>query len=101
LENAQHLQHEGAEHGNHLPRKLIMTPKEYQRNARWNCLQEYDSFAKPDDFIEVTEWYNGEGFDVHLSTSAGEQRMSFSWGEYQALRATLGDWAENNLEDEE
>jgi len=74
---------------------------QYQRNARWNCLQEYDYCAKPDDFIEVTEWYNGEGFDVHLSTSAGEQRMSFSWGEYQALKATLGDWAENNQEDEE
>jgi hypothetical protein len=27
--------------------------------------------------------------------------MSFSWGEYQALKATLGDWAENNLENEE
>ena len=101
MENAQHLQHEGAEHGNHLQRKLIMTPSQYQRNARFNCLAKYDHFAKPDDFIEVTEWYNGEGFDVQLSTSAGEQRMSFSWGEYQALKATLGDWFEDNLEDEE
>ena len=101
MENAQHLQHESAEYSNHLPRKLIMTPSQYQRNARFNCLAEYDHFAKPDDFIEVTEWYNGEGFDVHLSTSAGEQRMSLSWGEYQALKTTLGDWAENNLENEE
>jgi hypothetical protein len=78
-----------------------MTPNEYQRNARFNCLAKNDHFAIPDDFIEVTKWYNGEGFNVHLSTSAGEQRMSFSWGEYQALRATLGDWVEDNLEDEE
>jgi hypothetical protein len=27
--------------------------------------------------------------------------MSLSWGEYQALKTTLGDWVENNLEDEE
>ncbi len=101
MENAQHLQRKSGQQGNHLQSKLIMTPKEYQRNARFNCLAKYDHFAKPDDFIEVTEWYNGEGFDVHLSTSAGEQRMSFSWGEYQALKATLGDWAENNQEDEE
>jgi hypothetical protein len=78
-----------------------MPPNEYRRNARFDSLAEYDHLAKSDDFIEVTEWHNGEGFDVHLSTNAGEQRMSFSWGEYQALKATLGDWAENNLEDEE
>lgn len=89
-----------AHHVVHCVTQMSFT-SQYQRNARWNCLQEYDYCAKPDDFIEVTEWYNGEGFDVHLSTSAGEQRMSFSWGEYQALKATLGDWAENNLEDEE
>jgi hypothetical protein len=76
-------------------------PNEYKRNARFNSLVDYDFLAKPDDFIEVTEWYNGEGFDVQLSTSAGEQRMSFSWGEYSALQATLGNWADDNLQDEE
>ena len=78
-----------------------MTPIEYKRNARFDYLAQYDHFAKSEDFIEVTEWYNGEGFDVHLSTSAGEQRMSFSWGEYSALRATLGNWADDNLQDAE
>lgn len=71
---------------------------EYQRNARFSKLGDYDVWAKPEDFIEVTEWYNGEGFDVQLSTSAGEQRMSFSWGEYTALKATLGNWAEDEDE---
>ena len=71
---------------------------EYQRNARFSKLGDYDVWAKPKDFIEVTEWYNGEGFDVQLSTSAGEQRMSFSWGEYTALKATLGNWAEDEDE---
>jgi hypothetical protein len=78
-----------------------MTPTEYKRNARWNCLADYDYFAKLDDFIEVTEWYNGEGFDVQLSTSAGEQRMSFSWGEYSALKATLGNWTEDQEESDD
>lgn len=77
-----------------------MTPIEYKRNSRFNHLTQYDHLAKSEDFIEVTEWHNGEGFDVHLSTSAGEQRMSFSWGEYRALKATLGNWADGNLEDE-
>lgn len=77
-----------------------MHPKEYKRNARISPLADYDHFAKSEDYIEVTEWYNGEGFDVQLSTSAGEQRMSFSWGEYSALKATLGNWADDQ-EDEE
>ena len=73
----------------------------YKLDAAFAPLSKFDHLAKPDDFIEVSLWHNGEGFDVHLSTSAGEQRMSLSWGEYQALKTTLGDWAENNLEDEE
>jgi len=77
-----------------------MMPGEYKRNARWSSLADHDFLAKPDDFIEVTEWYNCEGFDVQLSTSAGEQRMSFSWGEYAALKATLGNWADDNLQDD-
>lgn len=38
-----------------------------------------------DDFIEVSMWFNGEGFDVVLS-SHGEQRFGLTWGEYKALR---------------
>lgn len=72
-----------------------MMPTEYKRNARWAALADHDFFAKSEDFIEVTEWYNGEGFDVHLSTTSGEQCMSFSWGEYSALQATLGNWADS------
>lgn len=59
--------------------------KEYKRDGSFVLLQPFDLFAGEHDFIEVTHWYNGEGFDVQLSTKAGEQRMSFSWGEYQAL----------------
>jgi len=74
-----------------------MTPTEYKRNAKWTALADYDYFAKSEDFIEVTEWYNGESFDVHLSTSAGEQRMSFSWGEYEALKSLTKQWCEDEM----
>jgi len=58
----------------------------YKRNTAFSLLGIYDYSASDDSFIEVTEWYNCEGFDVMLSTQSGEQRMSFSWGEYKALR---------------
>jgi hypothetical protein len=47
------------------------------------------SFAKETsgDFIEVTEWSNGEGFDISLSSkSCGTQTIQLTWGEYKALK---------------
>lgn len=51
-------------------------------------LREFDHFAKPDDFIEVSLWHNGEGFDAHLSTHA-EQSIKLSWGEFKALKTLI------------
>ena len=48
-------------------------------------LRTFDHLAKPDDFIEVSLWHNGEGFDAHLSSS-GEQSIRLSWGEFKALK---------------
>lgn len=69
-----------------------MFPSEYKRTARFAALLDHDSFAGPDDFIEVTEWYNGEGFDVHITARSKEQQFSLTWGELSALKATLGNW---------
>lgn len=30
-------------------------------------LRKYDHLAKEDDFIEVTEWANGEGWDITIN----------------------------------
>jgi hypothetical protein len=57
----------------------------YKLNAAFASLREFDILAKPDDFIEVSLWHNGEGFDVHLSSS-GEQSIRLSWGEFKALK---------------
>jgi len=60
-------------------------PTKYKRDGLFTCLHPYDHFSTLDDFIEVTHWYNGEGFDVMISSKSGEQRFSLSWGEYNAL----------------
>ena len=64
--------------------------KESQRTSRMVELKDYDHTAKTDSFLEVTEWHNGEGFDLHLSR--GEPSMNLSWGEWSGLLAALGDW---------
>jgi len=30
-------------------------------------LSQFDVLAKKDDFIEITEWTNGEGFDITIN----------------------------------
>ena len=59
--------------------------KEYKRTAKFTELKNYDHLAKDNDFMEVTEWFNGEGFDVEISSGNG-QRFQLTWGEYDALK---------------
>jgi len=59
--------------------------KEYQRSAKFTELKKYDHFAKDDDFMEVCEWWNGEGFDVTL----GDNHFSLTYGQFEALTALV------------
>ena len=60
----------------------------YKLDAAFAELHEFDHLAKPHDFIEVSLWRNGEGFDAHLSSNA-EQTIRLSWGEFKALKKLI------------
>jgi len=60
----------------------------YQRKAIFSLLKEYDYFAEENDFIEITEWNNGEGFDVEISTK-NTQRFQLTWGQFKALKKLI------------
>ena len=62
--------------------------KTYKLDAAFAPLKDFDFFAKPDDFIEVSLWHNGEGFDAHLSTH-GDQTIRLTWGEFKALKKLI------------
>lgn len=59
--------------------------KTYTRPAKFSQLKHWCPMAKPDDFIEVCEWANGEGFDVTM----GDKMFQLSWGEFQAIQALV------------
>lgn len=46
-------------------------------------LKKYDYSANDGDYISLTEWVNGEGFDVDLN---GKQRFSLTFSELNAIR---------------
>lgn len=45
-------------------------------------LCKYDYLAKEDDFIEVTEWTNGEGWDISISD---KKQFMLTRGELDAI----------------
>jgi len=69
----------------------------YTRRAKLANLKPYCHLAKEHSYIEVTEWSNGEGFDVSIG-AAEDKHFSLSWGEYQALQALVS-YQENDKYD--
>jgi hypothetical protein len=57
----------------------------YKLDAAFATLRKFDHCAKLDDFLEVSLWHNGEGFDAHLS-SHGDQFFHLTWGQFRALK---------------
>ena len=63
--------------------------KTYTRKAKMTELKPYCHHADDNDFIEVTEWENGEGFDVTLSTKSSDEKFTLTWGQFEALQAVV------------
>lgn len=59
-----------------------------KRTAKFTELKPYDFTAKDSDYMEVTEWTNGEGVDVTINSN-GEQRFSLTWGQWEALQVVV------------
>jgi hypothetical protein len=60
--------------------------QQYQRKSKFTELKNYDHLAKEHSFMEVTEWHNGEGFDVTVSD---DKSFSLTWGEFECLQALI------------
>jgi hypothetical protein len=52
-----------------------------QRRTVYTDLNSYCHMAKPHEIVEVTEWVNGEGWDI----SIGNRTFQLTMGELQAL----------------
>jgi hypothetical protein len=67
-----------------------------KRTTKFTELKPYDYFAKDEDFIEVTEWVNGEGFDVSIHSLGQQKNFLLTHGEFQALVALINYRGEND-----
>lgn len=58
----------------------------YDRKSLIVELKDFDYLAKKNDFIEVTEWGNGEGYDITLSDN---QIISITIGQFNAIKKLI------------
>ncbi len=65
-----------------------MSISTYQRPAKHIDLKGYCPFADKNDFIELTEWSNGEGMDVFVSGTS-DNKFSLTWGQWEALQVLV------------
>ena len=56
-----------------------------------NVLLKNFDVAEPQDYMEVTEWTNGGGYDITIMTSHWEKERNYklSVGEFQALKSII------------
>ena len=60
----------------------------YKREAIFAELKQFCHLAKAHDFIEITEWNNGEGWDVTINTTS-EQNISITYGQFDAIKKLI------------
>lgn len=58
----------------------------YDRKSLMVELKDFDYLAEKNDFIEVTEWKNGEGYDIALSDN---QIISITIGQFNAIKKLI------------
>ena len=60
-----------------------------KRDSVFCELKNYCHLASKNAYMEVTEWSNGEGFDITLSNTRGQERISLTYGEWDAIQAVV------------
>lgn len=59
--------------------------EKYKRDAIFDNLKEYDCTAKEHSYIEVTQWKNGEGFDLNVCNHS-DINVSINYGEFDLIK---------------
>lgn len=60
-----------------------------KRRAVFSGLKDYCHLSGDHDYMEVTEWSSGEGYDVCIDSKRGGEKFSLSHGEVELLMVLL------------
>ena len=60
-----------------------------KRRAVFAELKGYCHLSGDHDFMEVTEWSNGDGYDVFIDRKNGGEKFSLTYGEWKLLQVLM------------
>jgi len=60
-----------------------------KRKAVFSEIKGYCIHAGDNDFIEVTNWSNGEGYDICIDRKNGGEKFSLTYGEFDLLTVLM------------
>lgn len=66
-----------------------MNIKVDQRWAVFSELKGYCYLSDDNDYMEVTEWSNGEGYDIVIDRKSGVEKFSLTHGEWHLLQVLI------------
>ena len=60
-----------------------------KRRAVFSELKRYCHMSGDNDYMEVTEWSNGEGWDINIDRKNGSEKFSITHGELELLQVLI------------
>ena len=60
-----------------------------KRRAIFSELKGYCHMSGDNDYMEVTEWSNGEGYDICINRKSDSEKFSLTYGEVELLTVLL------------
>lgn len=72
----------------------------YNRKSAFAKLKDYCTFSMQEkregDFIEITEWKNGEGFDVNIASGFERENFKLTHGQFRAMKKMIKNMTKNS-----
>lgn len=59
------------------------------RRAVFTELNDFCHLSKEHDYVEVTEWTNGEGYTINVSSSGGDRTIDLTYGQFKAIKKAI------------
>lgn len=60
-----------------------------KRRAVFAELKGYCHLSSDNDYMEVTEWSNGEGYDICINRKNSGEKFSLTYGEWELMQVLL------------
>lgn len=60
--------------------------EKYKRKAIFSYLKDFCHLSDENSYMEVTEWKNGEGFDISIFDAMENRIFSMTYGQFDLLK---------------